>query len=226
MVAAHFANYNEKKYADNSKKFGVIYRINTKTKKFNSLSQVKEIDSFDCPFYLDGTNILSFLNNCRSIEESINSYKDYQHRHAYLTSVADIEEKKYHLYRPLELLKLPQCKLEIGRVFKQKAGLIFPDFLIDQEADTRTFPHFEGKPWKGNLCIEDLSKCINFEKFLFNHSKENVKYFDSDPIDIFPKNDPIKSLLLNILTGKYGIPIIYMGLGPLLFAGDEDDVFT
>ncbi|MGD8781974.1 MAG: FRG domain-containing protein [Ignavibacteria bacterium] len=228
MVAALFAiyNYNKKKYVENSNANGVIYRIDTKTKKIDSLSQVKEFDSFDCPFYLDGTSILSLINNCDSIEESINSYKEYQIRHSYLTSVADIEEKKYNYYRPIELLKLPQNELKIGRVFKQKAGLIFPDFLIDQIEDGRTFPHFEGKPWRGCFSIEDLSKCINVERFLFYHVKENEKCINSDPVEIFPKNDPIKSLMLNILTAQYGTPIMYLGVGPILFPGDEDDVFT
>jgi len=224
LIAGFFAifDYRNNHYFSDYNKYGVIYRITVPQTKLRNLGEIKQIDDYSCPFYLNGNNILGLIGECQTIDQAINSYKEFQFQDCYLKTQTDIDLSKYRLHRPLEILRLPKAALKQGRIFKQKAGLVFPDLIFDQKYDLR-LNRQEGIPWRGNLCIEDLSKSIHVESFRFRHSNNNMRLIDLNPGDIFPEDDPIRSMLTKVLTGLFGVPLLNWdrNLGVALTPGDE-----
>jgi hypothetical protein len=226
-IAAMFAifNYTLGSFEQSNDEPGVIYRFTVPSTPPLTLGQLKRIDFYSCPFFLSGVTMLDLLEKCSSESESKSSFAAYFSRKQELEmTVKNTEELRRS--RPLELIRLPDQEVKIGRVMMQRAGLVFPDFLLPRWYDTEPVPPPPGKTWDGPRCVEDLAKSDAVEAFLFRHDEGNPATLAIDPHALFPKEDPLRTLLSGMvadMSGGFATPVIATS-GESIFTLWDDDM--
>ncbi|MCX6239211.1 MAG: FRG domain-containing protein [Bacteroidia bacterium] len=226
-VAAFFSIFNYKLncYIDNSAQLGIIYRIKVNVNSSLSFPDLKKINVYSCPFYVNGANILHLLGRCENQSESIKSLN------IYFNEKQDIEDSLENandilLNLPLEYIKLPDKELGKSRIMMQRAGLIFPDTLLPSYYEATSYPPPFGKTWDGPRCTEDLLKNDNVEAFFFRHNSQNEKIIELNPVEVFPEMDPIRSILSNFISSMsrfLEIPIVLQN-DSVFFLNDEKEL--
>lgn len=227
-IAAFFAiyDYGKDAYIDDAETPGVIFRINVGERPRLSMQHLKEIDFYSCPFFASGTEILNLLGRCATQADSFRSLAEYfrekQDLEMTLPTWNDVRTN-----RPLELIMLPHQGVMGGRVMMQRAGLVFPDIVLPRWFEEYSIPPPPGKTWDGPQCVEDLAKSDAVEAFFFHHERRNKTRIGYAPATVFPKADPLRSLLSRFIStmsgGSLAIPIVVQDtsvFGP----GDEEDM--
>ncbi len=220
-IAAMFAifNYDSNSFERSTDEPGVIYRFSVPITAPLTLEQLKRIDFYSCPFFLSGVTILDLLTKCSTLSESKSSFGAYYLRKNELEMTLENFDD-IRTSRPLEMIRLPHHEVKIGRVMMQRAGLVFPDSLLPQSFDASSAPPPPGKTWDGPHCVEDLAKSDAVETFLFRHDEGNPANLAVDPSSVFPKEDPLRTLLSGAVTAMSG------GLGANVIAPMDKSVFT
>lgn len=227
-VAALFAiyDYGQDHYIKNTDTKGVMFRIAVNQRPSLTIQQVKETDFYSCPFFISGTAILNLLAKCETEAQARSSFAAYFREAARLDRLLDAD--KWRTQRPLQLLKLPSREINAGRISMQHAGLIFPDVLLPRWYDEQPFAPPPGRTWDGPQCVEELMHNSAIETFYFRHDLKNETILDRYPYTIFPKDDPLRRLLSQLITaisaGHYGVPTIVQQDTSVFTMGDEENL--
>ena len=207
-IAAFFSKYdfNSKQFIDESKSHGVIFRFKIKKTNLNT-EDMSLINFYDIPAYIDANTILKTVGECSTWEEAKDSFMLYRNKY-YEKLVASSNPP---VARPLSLLKLPAKIITESRIFKQKAGLLFPDWLLSKNFLKFDFPPPVHKAQKDGLeAIENLHDRNDIEIFLFNHSVKDKEIIRLSCNDLFPVNDGFKRLLYEFMSeGPMGFQTQY-----------------
>lgn len=194
-VAAVFAKFDFRRRAFLSAAGnpGVIYRFPVSGSPIDAES-LPRCDFYNCPSTLLATDTLRLLRPCESLEEAIQSWFDYKVRLA-LAKADDSSAR-----RPLEVLRLPAQAIDVSRVGMQQAGLLLPDMMLSQFYRQLNKQPPAGKAEdEGMSAVEDMSSRDRAAAFRFVHSAEDESHLRIDPGTLFPREDPLLTMLAAFL---------------------------
>lgn len=207
-IAGFFATYDFKvgQYVNESTHEGIIYRI--RVPEINLyLDKIKNINFFNNPYYLSASELLNAFSECNTWDECYNSFLNY-------FNYGWVE-------RELELIKIPKELLCQTRIYKQKAGLIFPDVVLSNYY--QQFGMQEEKAIKEGLpAIEDISSRESVERFYFKHCKENSEIIGKSSDEVFPDKDIFYDMLAILFNNRHVGPTVFVTGGPYIIKKPYD----
>ncbi len=228
-VAAFFAifDYGHDMYVEEATSPGAIYRITVGEHQALSLGQLKETDYYSCPFFVRGADVFNLLGRCGTETSSNRSFGAYFEQKLNLELTLENPDD-IRRQRPLELIEFPESEVRNGRVMKQSAGLVFPDVVLPRAFEQYSFPPPRGKTWDGPQCVEDLAQSPVVEAFFFRHDAMNSRRLNRDPHGIFPRADPLRRLLSNLISaisaGNFMTPTLAIQDTSVFGIGDEKEL--
>lgn len=227
-LAALFAIYDfaNDRYISSAAECGVIYRIDISGVSSPTLQDLKRIDFYTCPFFVDGAELLSTLGKCDDLDATIASFHDFFRRRQEIDLDAALFKNwdDVRSNRPIELLRFSERDINRSRVRMQQAGLVFPDSLLPRAFQAHAVPPPPGKTWEGPHCVEDLAFSDRIETFPFRHAPDNRQAITHSPHAIFPKEDPIAYAMSRLIStmagGTLAVPIVHQDTS-VFSPGDE-----
>lgn len=213
-IALFFATHkfiDGKYYSDdNEDNVHILYKWDIPTQEW-SLECLNHHDYYSLPFVFPTNEIMNLFDDCETIEEHLQSITEY--RRAIGWNPYEFNLDAVHNNRPYKIIKSPKAWKIESRISKQKAALLFPDY-IDIEvfrpyiSDSAFINLMEG----GGQMLEDLSKSKGCKSYLFKAKTSEIKIFTDDLPDIYPSTDishfTLKGWMQSFFKSEYGTPML------------------
>ncbi len=213
-IALFFATHNfiEGKYLvdTNTENVHILYRWDVPAQDW-SLECLNHHDYYSLPIIFPTNNIMDLFEDCDTIEEHLCSIQEYRNEIGW--NSLDFNLDKIRNCRPFNIIRFPRSWKKESRIARQKAGLIFPDF-IDIEVIK---PYVNDKNLinlmkDGGQFLEDLSRSQGCQYYLFKATYSEIECYTKNMPSIYPSTDishfTLKGWMQSFFKNEYGTPTL------------------
>lgn len=215
-IALFFATHNllQGKYvADTNKEnIHILYTWDIPFQEW-SLECLNHHDYYNLPVIFPTNKILDLFEECETIDEHLHSIHIY--REAIGWNPIDFDLDAIRTCRPFNIIRIPRSWKENSRISKQKAGLLFPDYIdIDIIKPYINSPELIELMKDGGQFLEDLSRSTGCKRYLFKASPYEIENYISNVPSIYPSTDishiTLKGWMQSFFKNANGTPTLVM----------------